>query len=170
MPINKVKKYFKLIEAWVYCDICDDMVPLTIDKVEIHNGLQTGIYTKRYPHYNPKPDFDEPDDRSGEEHNIHIYINENYEITGAKAFFGEAPATESYGGVGARIPIVVKEVSEISIQFGMLTHDEYKVLKICDGNNSLEQVAVIAEKSVEDIEKMMDKLRKKGLVKVIIRA
>lgn len=170
MPINKVKKYFKLIEAWVYCDICDDMVPLTIDKDEIHSGLQTGIYTKRYPHYNPKPDFDEPDDRSGEEHNIHIYINENYEITGAKAFFGEAPATESYGGVGARIPIVVKEVSEISIQFGMLTQEEYKVLKICDGNNSLEQVAAIAEKSVEDIEKMMDKLRKKGLVKVIIRA
>ncbi len=170
MPINKVKKYFKLIEAWVYCDICDDMVPLTIDKDEIHNGLLTGIYTKRYPHFNPRPDLDEPDDRSGEEHNIHIYINDKYEITGAKSFFGEVPATESYGGVGARIPVVVKEVSEISIQFGMLTQDEYKVLKICDGNNSLEQVAAIAEKSVEEIEKMMDKLRKKGLVKVIIRA
>ena len=170
MPINKVKKYFKLIEAWVWCDICQEMVSLTIDKEEIRNGLQTGIYTKRYPHNNSRPDPDNPDDRSGEEHNIHIYINDKYEITGAKAFFGEAPATESYGGVGAKIPIVVKEVSEISIQFGMLTQEEYKVLKICDGNNSLEQVAQIAEKSVEEIEEMMEKLRKKGLVKVIIRA
>jgi len=170
MSRNKIRKYFKLIEAWVWCDICQEMVQLTIDKEEIHNGLQTGIYTKGYPHHNPNPDPDNPDDRSWEEHNIHIYINDKYEITGAKAFFGEAPATESYGGVGARIPIVVKEVSEISIQFGMLTQEEYKVLKICDGNNSLEQVAAIAEKSVEEIEQMMEKLRKKGLVKVIIRA
>ena len=43
------------------------------------------------------------------------------------------------------------------------------VLKICDGMNSLEQVAEIAQKSIEEIEKMMDKLRKKGLVKVIRR-
>jgi hypothetical protein len=170
MPEDKVKKYFSLIEAWVYCDICKDMVNLIVDKNEIKNGLQTGIYTKGHPHHNPKPDLDDPDDRSGEEHNIHIYINDNYEITGSKSFFGEAPSTESFGGTGARIPVVVKEIPEMSVHLGMLTPEEFKVLKICDGNNSLEQVAVIAEKSVEDIEKMMEKLRDKGLVKVIIRA
>lgn len=167
MPDNKVKRYFTLIEAWCYCEICRDMVNLVIDKDEIKNGLQTGIYTKNYPHSNFHPD---PDDASGQEHNIHIYVNEKYEITGVKSFMGEAPSTDSFGGTGARIPIVVKEIPEMSVHLGMLTPEEYKVLKICDGNNSLEQVAVIAEKSVEDIEKMMEKLRDKGLVKVIIRA
>jgi hypothetical protein len=170
MPENKVKKYFKLIEAWVWCDICDNMIPLTINKEEIYNGLQTGIYTKRYPHHNPNPNPDDPEDRSGEEHNIHIYINKKYEITGVKSFFGEVPATESFGGVGARIPIVVKEIDAISVSLGMITPEEYKLLIICDGNNSLEQVAAIAEKPVEEIEQVMAKLRDKGLVKVIIRS
>ncbi|MFW9827909.1 MAG: hypothetical protein ACFFEY_09970 [Candidatus Thorarchaeota archaeon] len=175
MPENKVRKYFKLIEAWAWCDICEDMVALRIDKQEIINGLKMGIYAKEYVHSNRNPDLEDPDDLSGNEHTIYIYINDNYDVTGVKAFFGESPTTEEIGaeaiqeGVEVRIPIVVKEIPPMAVQFGMLNKDEFKVLKVCDGMNTLEQVAEIAEIGLEKIEKMMEQLRKKGLVQVIKR-
>jgi hypothetical protein len=175
MPENKVRKYFRLIEAWAWCDICDDMVALQIDKEEITNGLKMGIYTKEYTHRNPQPDLEDSEDLSGNEHTIYIYINDNYDVTGVKAFFGESPTTEEIGaeviqeGGEVRIPIVVKEIPPMAVQFGMLNKDQFKVLKICDGMNTLEQVAEIAEISIGKIEKMMEQLRKKGLVQVIKR-
>ena len=175
MPENKVKKYFKLIEAWAWCDICNDMIALSINKEEIIDGLKMAIYTKEYKHSNQDPDVEDPDDVSGNEHTIYVYINDNYDITGVKAFFGESPTTEEIGaqmiqeGGEVRIPIIVKEIPPMAVQFGMLNKDQFKVLKICDGMNTIEQVASIAQMSINDIEKMMEQLRKKGLVKVIKR-
>jgi hypothetical protein len=150
------------------------MVALKLDKNEIINGLQMGIYTKEFKHVNPYPDPEDPDDLSGQEHTIYVYINENYDITGVKSFFGESPSTEEIGasveaGGEVRIPVVVKDIPPMSVQLGMITKEEYKVLKICDGMNTIENVAEIAQKSVEKIEKMMERLRSKGLVKVIKR-
>ena len=173
MPENKVKKYFSLVEVWAWCDICEDMVNLRVDKQEIINGLQTGIYTKEFKHINVHPDEEDPDDVSGQEHTIYVYINDSYDVTGVKSFFGDSPSMseleEASVGDEVRIPIVVKEIPEMSVHLGMLTPEEFKILKICDGMNTLEQVADIAQKSVEDIEQMMEKLRDKGLVKVIKR-
>ncbi|MFX1377421.1 MAG: hypothetical protein ACFFA0_16605 [Promethearchaeota archaeon] len=175
MPENKVRKYFKLIEAWAWCDICEDMISLNIDKKEIISGLQMGIYTKEHRHVNPYPDLEDTEDYSGQEHTIYVYINDNYDITGVKSFFGESPTTEEIGaqtreeGGEVRIPIVVKEISTMAVQFGMITKDQYKVLKICDGMNTIEQVASIAQMSEKEIDKMMQKLRKKGLIKIIKR-
>lgn len=173
MPDNKVRKYFGLVEIWAHCDICEDMVNLRVEKKEIMNGLQTGIYTKEYLHRNQFPDEEDPDDQSGNEHSIYVYINDNYDVTGVKSFFGESPSMESMeaaaGGGEVKIPVVVKEIPEMSVHLGMLTPEEYKILKICDGMNTIEQVASIAQKKPEDIEAMMEKLRNKGLVKVIKR-
>lgn len=169
-----MKKYFTQIECWSYCEICKNMIALSINKKEILNGLQTGIYTKEYKHKNPHPDPEEVDDRSGQEHTVYVYINDKYDVTGVKSFFGESPTIEEMKttvapGTELRIPIVVKEIPEMSVHLGMLTPEEYKVLKICDGMNTIETVASIAQKSIQDIEKMMEKLRNKGLVKVIKR-
>ncbi|MHA2266859.1 MAG: hypothetical protein ACXAB8_03600 [Promethearchaeota archaeon] len=175
MPENKVRKYFSLIEAWAWCDICEDMIALKLDKDEIITGLKMGIYTKEHKHYNLYPDLEDTDDVSGQEHTIYIYINDNYDITGVKSFFGESPSTEEIGaesveaGGEVRIPVIVKDISPMAVQLGMLTKEQFKVLKICDGMNTIEQVAAIAQKGVEDIEKMMDQLRKKKLVRVIKR-
>lgn len=175
MPENKVRKYFKLIEAWAWCPICEDMIALNIDKKEILDGLQMGIYTKEHKHSNLYPDLEDPDDVSGQEHTIFIYINDEFQITGVKAFFGEAPRTEEIGaemvqaGGEVRIPVIVKDISPMAVQLGMLTKEQFKVLKICDGMNTIEEVASTAEMSVEEIENMMDQLRKQGLVKVIKR-
>lgn len=175
MPENKVKKYFRLIEAWAWCDICTDMISLSIDKEEIIDGLKMGIYTKEHRHINSFPDTEDTDDLSGNEHTIYIYINDNYDITGVKAFFGESPTTEEIGavalqeGVEVRIPIVIKEISPMAVQLGMLNKEQFKVLKVCDGMNTIEQVAEIAQISIDEIEKMMEQLRKKGLIQVIKR-
>ncbi|MFW9899584.1 MAG: hypothetical protein ACFFDO_10045 [Candidatus Thorarchaeota archaeon] len=150
------------------------MIALNVDKKEIYDGLEMGIYTREHKHSNPYPDSEDPDDNSGKEHTIYVYIDDNYDVTGVKAFFGDSPdmkelkAAATTGDV--RIPIVVKEIPPMSVHLGMLTPEEFKVLKICDGMNTLEQVADIAGKKVEEIEKMMEKLRKKGLVDVIKRA
>ncbi|MFX0141084.1 MAG: hypothetical protein ACFFDN_46025 [Candidatus Hodarchaeota archaeon] len=175
MPENKVKKYFSLIEAWAWCDICEDMVSLVIDKNEIINSLKMGIYTKEYKHSNQDPDPEDPDDRSGQEHTIYVYINDNFDVTGVKSFFGSSPTIEEIGadivrkGGEVRIPIIVKDIPPMAVQFGMLTKDQFVVLKVCDGMNTIEKVAQITQKSVEEIEKMMEQLREKGLVKVIKR-
>jgi len=175
MPENKVRKYFSLIEAWAWCDICEDMVALRLDKKEIINGLKMGIYTKEYKHINLYTDQEDPDDLSGQEHTVYVYINDNYDVTGVKSFFGDSPSmsdvgaeTEEAGGE-VRIPIVVKEVPEMSVHLGMLTMEEYKVLKVCDGMNTVEQCAEIAQKPIEEVEEMMGRLRDKGLIKVIKR-
>ena len=170
-----MRKYFSLIEAWAWCDICQDMVALKLNKKEIIDGLKMGIYTKEYTHSNPYPDSEDPDDVSGQEHKIYDYINDNYDVTGVKSFFGDSPSITDVGaatveaGGEARIPIVVKEVPEMSVHLGMLSMDEYKLLKVCDGMNTIEQCAEIAQKPLSDVEDMMGKLRDKGLVKVIRR-
>lgn len=173
MPENKVKKYFSLIEAWAWCDICKEMVALKLDKKEIINGLKMGIYTKEYKHSNPYPDLDDTDDNSGQEHTIYIYINDNYDITGVKSFFGDSPSMAEIGvetGGDVFIPIVVKDVPEMSVHLGMLTMEEYKLLKVCDGMCTVDDVAQIVQKSIEEVNEMLDRMRKKGLVKVIKRS
>ncbi len=158
--------------AW--CDICHEMIPLKVDKDEIQQGLEMGIYTKEYKHTNPYPDPDELDDPSINEHAIFVYIDQNYNVTGVKSFFGDAPSLDDLeapeSGAPVRIPIVVKDVPEMSVHLGMLTQEEFKILKICDGMNTLEQVAEIAQKDLNELEEMMNKLREKGLVKVIKRS
>ena len=173
MPENKVKKYFSLIEAWAWCDICKEMVALRLDKKEIIDGLKMGMYTKEHKHSNPYPDLDDTDDNSGQEHTIYIYINDNYDITGVKSFFGDSPSMADIGtktGGEVFIPIVVKDVPEMSVHLGMLTMEEYKLLKVCDGMCTVDEVAEIVQKSNEEVNKMLERMRKKGLVKVIKRS
>ncbi len=174
MPENKVKNYFRFVQIWTWCDICKEHIEIRVDKDEILNGLETGIYTKEYSHVNPYPDLEDPDDPSVKEHTLYVYINQDFNVTGVKSFFGESPSMEEFEAATpsgeVRIPIVVKDIPVMSVNLGMITQDEYVVLKICDGMNTIEQVAEIAKKSLEEIEKMMDKLRDKGLVKVIKRA
>ena len=175
MPDNKVKKYFSLIEAWAWCEICTEMVNIRVDKDEIKSGLKMGIYTKEHKHVNPHPDLEDDEDISSQEHTVFIYINDNYDVTGVRSFFGDSPSMSDVGrgtteeGGEVRIPIVVKEVQPMSVQLGMISLEEFKLLKVCDGMNSVEQCAEIAQKPIDKIEKMLVKLRKKGLVKVIKR-
>ena len=65
------------------------MVALDIDKKEIINGLEMGIYTKEHVHSNPFPDPDDLDDTSGEEHTIYVYINGDYDVTGVKTYYDD---------------------------------------------------------------------------------
>jgi hypothetical protein len=164
-----VKKYFRLIEAWVDCSICEVKIPLKINKEEIINGLQTGIYTMYYVHTNPRPPAD-TNHPSLQKHTAAIYIDKDYNIKGVKCFMGTEISSKEVGAAGARIPVVVKKIPPMSVHLGMLSPDEFKVLQICDGNNTLEQVATIADKSIKELEDMMDRLREKGLVKIIKRA
>ena len=57
----------------------------------------------------------------------------------------------------------------MSVHLGMLSMEEFKLLKVCDGMNTVEQCAEIAQKPLPEVEEMMGKLRDKGLVKVIRR-
>ena len=144
-----------MVEIWAWCDICEDMVALDVDKHEIHDGLEMGIYTKEFKHRNDHPDAEDPDDNSGEEHTVYVYIDDKYEVTGVKAFFGESPSMEDMTAAATsgevRIPIVVKEIPPMSVQLGMISGSEFKVLKVCDGMNTIEQVAEISGKKVSDI-------------------
>ncbi len=108
-------------------------------------------------------------DLSDQEHTVLIYIDAKLDVRGVRTFFGRTIASEELEK-GAKIPIVVKEIPPMSVHLGMLSPEEYKILQVCDGNNTLEDVSEISGLTVDRLEKMMVKLREKGLINIIRRA
>lgn len=166
---NLTKKYFKSIYAYVWCEICNDIIAVQINKEDIRNGLQTGLYIHRYPHKNAQKDEEDNEDRSDTEHSVMVYIDAHLDVRGVRTFFGRQISSEELEK-GAKIPIVVKEIPPMSVHLGMLSPEEYKILQVCDGNNTLDDVSEISGMGVDRLEKMMQKLRDKGLVNIIRRA
>lgn len=70
------------------------MVAIKLDKKKVINGLRMGFYTKNFTHSNPSADLEDLDDISHEDHTIYISIDNNYNITRVKSFFGESPTSE----------------------------------------------------------------------------
>ncbi len=165
---NITKKYFKDVFAYVYCPICREIVSVQLDKQAIKNGLQTGLYIYRYVHTNPKYDPDDPEDQSNKEHTAAIYIDSNYDVRGVITWFGKEPSSEVLSK-GTKIPIVVKEIPPMSVHLGMLSPKEFKILQLCDGNNSVETAAEIMGIDKKEFEAMLDKLKQKELVNIVIR-
>ena len=52
----------------------------------------------------------------------------------------------------------------------MVTRQQYKLLQLCDGNNTLTDIAQITELGPEALDKVMDELRDKRLIDIIIRS
>ncbi|OLS11954.1 MAG: hypothetical protein RBG13Loki_4426, partial [Promethearchaeota archaeon CR_4] len=115
-----VKKYFRLIEAWVDCTICDAKIPLKIEKEEILNGLETGIYVKYHVHTNPRPPAD-TNHPSNFSHTAAVYIDQDYNIKGTKCFMGTEMSSKDVGVAGSRIPVVIKNIPPMSVHLGMLS-------------------------------------------------
>jgi hypothetical protein len=166
---NVARKYFKSIYAYVWCEICARVVATEINREDIRNGLQTGLYIHKYTHTNPDKDVEDPDDISDQTHSCQIYIDANYDVRGVRTFFGEVLSAEEMDK-GAKVPIVVKEIPPMSVHLGMLSPEEYKILQTCDGNNTMEDVSEISGLAVDKLEKMMVKLREKGLINIIRRS
>lgn len=168
MPFNRIIKYFKSTRAFVHCDICQDIIEIDIDKELVRNGLKTGIFMYRYNHKNENPDPDDPDDQSGQEHSCSIFIDSNYQIKKIQCFFGdETPISAKEGD---RLPVCIKKIPEASVRIGMVTREQYKLLQLCDGNNTLADIAQITELGPEALDKVMDELRDKRLIDIIIRS
>jgi hypothetical protein len=166
---NVAKKYFKSVIAYVWCEICAEIVAAEISKDTIRNGLQMGLYIHKHTHANPNKDPEDLEDLSNRVHTCLIYIDVNYDVRGVRTFFGETISAEEMEK-GSRVPIVVKEIPPMSVFLGMLSNEEFNILQICDGNNTLEDVAEISGIPIDQLEKMMIKIREKGLIYIIRRA
>ncbi|MBD3351219.1 MAG: hypothetical protein GF364_07010 [Candidatus Lokiarchaeota archaeon] len=166
---NRTVKYFRTIRAYVYCDICNDVIGLDINKEDIRNGLQTGLYIYKYKHSNAHSDPDDPTDESWKEHTAGVYIDNKYEVRGIKCYFGDTPLTAEKIEEGTKVPIVEKDIPPMSVHLGMISPDEYRILQLCDGDNTLNEVADISGMDMKELEKMMAKLKEKGLISLIIR-
>ena len=135
MPFNRIIKYFKSIRAFVHCDICQEIIEMDIDKELVRNGLKTGIFMYRYIHKNENPDPDDSDDQSWQDHSCSIFIDVNYKIKKIQSFFGdEIPISAREGD---RLPVCIKKIPEASVRIGMVTREQFKLLQLCDGNNTL---------------------------------
>ncbi|MHA1683217.1 MAG: hypothetical protein ACTSUE_19925 [Promethearchaeota archaeon] len=156
-----VRKYFEFIEIWAPCEICEElgyapMVNLRVSKEEINRGLSMGIYTHNYIHG--------PEDS---QHTVSVYINPKYEMTGSKSFKGTSTANFEKGTI---IPVIVKKIPDMAVHLGMVTPDEFNLLKVCDGNNSIDEVVAILQKEKAQIEEALNKLKEKGLIDLIKKA
>ncbi|MFX0100167.1 MAG: hypothetical protein ACFFCS_11350 [Candidatus Hodarchaeota archaeon] len=156
-----VRKYFEFIEIWTPCPICEQlgyapMVNLRVSKEEINRGLSMGIYTHNYVHG--------PEDA---QHTVAVYISPKYEVTGSKSFEGTEGVKSSEFEAGAIIPIIVKDIPPMAVHLGMVSPEEFSILKVCDGNNTIGDAATILQKSEAEIEAALNKLREKGLVDLI---
>ncbi|MHA1857690.1 MAG: hypothetical protein ACTSYY_16780 [Promethearchaeota archaeon] len=163
------KKFFKKIYAYIWCDICKEIISVPIDRNVIEKGLDTGLYVHKNYHTNNLYDPGDPEDKSNNPHTCLIYINSNHDVLGVRTFFGREMSSDEIKR-GSRIPIVVKEIPKMVLQLGMMTQEEFNILKLCDGNNSIENVAEIEDISISDIERIIFQLRKKGLINLITRA
>ncbi len=160
-----VRKYFGFIEIWVPCGICEStgyapMINLRVSKEEINRGLQMGIYTHNHEH---GPEGQAP-------HTVAIYINPKYEVTGTKSFEGTEGVSSASFQKGTIIPVIVKKIPDMAVHLGMVTPEEFSILKVCDGNNSIDEVCTILKKKREQIESSLQKLKDKGLVDMIKKA
>ena len=133
------------------------MVNLRVSKDEINRGLQMGIYTHNYAH---GPEGVDP-------HTVAVYINPKYEVTGSKTFEGTEGVSSQSFEKGTIIPVIVKKIPDMAVHLGMVTPEEFSILKVCDGNNSIDEVANILQKSREQIDESLMKLKEKGLVDLI---
>lgn len=166
---NITKKYFKEIYAFFWCEICQEILSVSIDRNTIEEKLDTGLYIHSYYHTNPLYDSEDPEDHSNNPHTSLIYIDNNHEVRGVRSFFGTEMSSDEMKK-GSRIPIVIKEISMMVLQLGMVSQEEFNILKLCDGNNSIENVAEIEKIKQAEIEKIILKLRKKRLINIITRA
>lgn len=160
-----VKKFFNFIEIWAYCPICENlgyapMVNLRVMKDDINRGLQLGLYTHYHTH---GPEGLAP-------HTVAVYINPKYEVTGSKSYEGTEGVKSSSFAAGTVIPVIVKKIPDMAVHLGMVTPEEFSILKVCDGNNSVEEVARILKKSKEAVDASLAKLKDKGLVDLVKKA
>ncbi|GAG66617.1 unnamed protein product [marine sediment metagenome] len=142
------------------------MVAVNIDKKEIREGIKEGIYTKMHKHNNIYPDIEDPNDNSGVDHTVLLYINQSYNVAGVKSFFGDTAPLEG----NIRVPIHIYEKIDMKYNLYMLTQNDFNVLKVCDGFNSIEDIAEIMQISLEKIEEIIETLKKKKLIKVFRRS
>ncbi|MHA1473588.1 MAG: hypothetical protein ACTSRX_09105 [Promethearchaeota archaeon] len=163
---NITTKYFKQIHAYFWCDICQEILYVSIDRNTIEEGLDTGLFMHSYYHTNPLYDPEDPNDKSNIPHTSLIYIDRNHDVRGVRSFYGTEMSSDEMKK-GSRIPIVIKEISKMVLQLGMVTQDEFNILKLCDGNNSIGTIAEIEKKA--EIENIILKLKKKGLINIITR-
>ena len=167
---NICKKYFRSIKPYVYCEICNEILEdIEINKEEIRNGLHTGLFVFKYFHTNPLADPEDPEDLSGKEHTTQIYIDNKYNVTGVRCYFGRELSKDEMGE-GAMIPIIIKEAPPMAVAMGMLTQDEFNIMKMCDGNNTLQDVAELTSKTLKQLDKLMKGLKSKGLINLIQRS
>ncbi len=163
---NITTKYFKQIHAYFWCDICQEILYVSIDRNTIEEGLDTGLFMHSYYHTNPLYDPEDPNDKSNIPHTSLIYIDRNHDVRGVRSFYGTEMSSDEMKK-GSRIPIVIKEISKMVLQLGMVTQDEFNILKLCDGNNSIETIAEIENNT--EIENLILKLKKKKLINIITR-
>ena len=168
MTFNKAIKYFKSIRVFVHCDICNEIVGMEINKDEIRQGLETGFFLHKHKHKNNASDPDDASDESWKEHTCAVYIDDNYNIKQVKSFFGDEIVVSAVQG--DRIPVVIKKVPAAAVRIGMLTQEQYKIIQLCDGTSTLTEIANIAEISIEELDQVMDELRSKGMINIIIRS
>jgi hypothetical protein len=164
---NITTKYFKRIYTYFWCNICQEILSVPINRNVIAEGLDTGLYMHSYYHTNPLYDPEDPEDYSNNPHTSLIYIDKNHDVRGVRSFYGTEMSSDEMEK-GSRIPIVIKEISKMVLQLGMVTQEEFNILKLCDGNNSIETIAEIENKV--EIENIILKLKKKGLINIITRA
>ena len=160
-----VRKYFQFIEIWVPCNICEGlgyapMVNLRVMKDDINRGLQLGLYTHYHAH---GPVGQAP-------HTVAVYIDPAYHVTGSKAYEGTEGVKSSTFAAGTIIPVIVKKIPDMAVHLGMVTPEEFSILKVCDGNNSVDEVARILKKDKAAIEPSLQKLKEKGLVDLVKKA
>jgi hypothetical protein len=98
-----------------------------------------------------------------------VYINRYYEIKQIESFHGDSALAVEELDEGTRIPVCEKEIQPMSVQLGMVTQEEYRILQLCDGDHTVETISEIVSIPLKELEEKVDSLRQKGIVKIIIR-
>jgi hypothetical protein len=127
------------------------------------------MYIYKYRHLNKNSDPTNPNDYSNIEHTTAVYINQDHEVKQIESYHGDSALATETLDEGVRIPVRKKEIQPMWVQLGMITHEEMKILQLCDGDHTLKTISTIVSIPLEELEGKIENLREKDLISIVVR-
>ncbi len=68
------------------------------------------------------------------------------------------------GKIGLIYPVKKGDIPKLAVNFGLVTGEEYRVLQLCNGKYTVDEIAKELNMTSRDLWKVLDRLKKKDLV------
>jgi len=95
-----------------------------------------------------------------------LNYDRNYVVSVIKKYQDSDWMTINFDGDAILYPINMKTIEPSAVQMGLISKKEFQIRELCDGNHSVEDISLQTGIKPKDINKILEKLKKKDIVKM----